>query len=45
MGWETKDGPGLREAYAEMNRSRVGRKERLNKTAEGDVIVVDHVSQ
>lgn len=45
MGWGTKDEAGMREAYAEMNRPRIGRRNRLNKTAENMVIVDDDASQ
>ncbi|MGP3699885.1 replication initiation protein [Rhodobacter sp. NSM] len=37
MGWAVKDEAGLKEAYAELNRPRVGRKERLYGTAETSI--------
>lgn len=37
MGWNVKDEAGMQEAYTEMGRPRIGRRERLNKGAESVV--------
>ena len=34
LGWQVKDEAGMQEAYAEMNRPRIGRRERLTQAAE-----------
>lgn len=39
LGWGMKDEAGMRDAYSEMQRPRIGRKERLNKTIESHVII------
>ena len=44
MGWGVKDETGMRDAYAEIQRPRVGRKERLNKAAEAHVILDEQMS-
>lgn len=38
MGWETKDVAGMQEAYQEMQRPRVGRKSRVDGTAETPIL-------
>jgi hypothetical protein len=37
MGWSMKDQDGLKEAYCELHRPRIGRKERLTGRAESPV--------
>lgn len=44
LGWGLKDETGMRAAYAEMQRPRIGRKERLNKTEKAHVILDDSAS-
>lgn len=41
LGWGMKDEAGMRDAYAEMQRPRIGRRERLNKMEEAHVIIDD----
>ena len=41
MGWSMKDQAGMKEAYSELHRPRVGRKERLSGTAETPVDASD----
>jgi len=41
LGWGMKDEAGMRDAYAEMQRPRIGRRERLNKMEETHVIIDD----
>lgn len=45
MGWGVKDETGLRDAYAEMQRPRIGRRERLKNTADDHVILEYPASQ
>jgi plasmid replication initiation protein len=44
MGWGLKDQAGMRQAYAEMKKSRIGRKERLNNAPEDEVITDNSLS-
>jgi hypothetical protein len=37
MGWSMKDQDGMKEAYSELHRPRIGRKERISGTAENPV--------
>ena len=41
LGWGIKDEADMRDAYAEMQRPRIGRRERLNKMEEAYVMIDD----